>query len=132
MEEESLPLMTQDIRVDLFRVTLSFQDLISWYDKRTQQEDNWLPLHAAALYGVALAAARLAGHRKSCEHELEKNLLFAKVAIQDVVDYMRGQRRDKEKERDLFDEVLTAVDALLLATAKCVGVKIHRLPITSS
>ena len=131
MEEETLPLMTEDIRVDLFRVTLSFQDLISWYDKRTQ-EDNWLPLHTAALYGVALAAARLVGHRKSCEHELEKNLLFAKVAIQDVADYLRGQRRDKEKERDLYDEVLTAVDALLLVVAKCVGVKIYRLPITSS
>ena len=129
--EESLPLMTQDIRVDLFRVTLSFQDLISWYDKRTQ-EDNWLPLHAAALYGVALAAARLVGHSKRCEHELEKNLLFAKVVIQDVADYLKGQRRDKEKERDLFDEVLTATDALLLATAKCVGVKIYRLPITGS
>jgi hypothetical protein len=131
MEEESLPLMSQDIRVDLFRVTLSFQDLISWYDKRTQ-EDNWLPLHAAALYGVALAAARLVGHSKRCEHELEKNLLFAKVVIQDVADYLKGQRRDKEKERDLFDEVLTATDALLLAVAKCVGVKIYRLPITGS
>ena len=131
MEEESLPSMTEDIRVDLFRVTLSFQDLIEYYDKRTQ-EDNWLPLHAASLYGVALAAARLAGHRKSCEHELEKNLLFAKVTIQDVADYLRCQRRDKEKERDLYDEVLTAVDALLLVVAKCVGVKIYRLPITSS
>ena len=131
MEEESLPLMTEDIRVDLFRVTLSFQDLIGYYDER-MQEDNWLPLHAAALYGVALAAARLVGHSKRCEHELEKNLLFAKVAIQDVVDYVRGQRRDEEKERDLYDEVLTAVDALLLVTAKCVGVKIYRLPITSS
>jgi len=129
--EESLPLMTEDIRVDLFRVTLSFQDLIEYYNKRTQ-EDNWLPLHAATLYGVALAAARLVGHSKRCEHELEKNLLFAKVAIQDVVDYVRGQRRDKEKERDLYDEVLTAVDALLLVVAKCVGVKIYRLPITSS
>jgi len=128
--EESLPLMTEDIRVDLFRVTLSFQALIEYYDKRTQ-EDNWLPLHAATLYGVALAAARLVGHSKRCEHELEKNLLFAKVAIQDVVDYVRGQRRDKEKERDLYDEVLTAVDALLLVTAKCVGIKIYRLPITS-
>jgi hypothetical protein len=131
MEEESLPLMTEDIRVDLSRVTLSFQSLIEYYDKRTQ-EDNWLPLHAAALYGVALAAARLVGHSKRCEHELEKNLLFAKVAIQDVVDYVRGQRRDKEKERDLYDEVLTAVDALLLVVAKCVGVKIYRLPITGS
>jgi hypothetical protein len=131
MEEESLPLMTEDIRVDLFRVTLSFQDLIGYYDER-MQEDNWLPLHAAALYGVALAAARLVGHSKRCEHELEKNLLFAKVAIQDVADYVRGQRRDKEKERDLYDEVLTAVDALLLVVAKCVGVKIYRLPITSS
>ena len=131
MEEESLPLMTEDIRVDLSRVTLSFQSLIEYYDKRTQ-EDNWLPLHAATLYGVALAAARLVGHSKRCEHELEKNLLFAKVAIQDVVDYVRGQRRDKEKERDLYDEVLTAVDALLLVVAKCVGVKIYRLPITSS
>jgi hypothetical protein len=129
--EESLPLMTEDIRVDLSRVTLSFQSLIEYYDKRTQ-EDNWLPLHAATLYGVALAAARLVGHSKRCEHELEKNLLFAKVAIQDVVDYLRGQRRDKEKERDLYDEVLTAVDALLLVVAKCVGVKIYRLPITSS
>jgi len=129
--EESLPLMTEDIRVDLSRVTLSFQSLIEYYDKRTQ-EDNWLPLHAATLYGVALAAARLVGHSKRCEHELEKNLLFAKVAIQDVVDYVRGQRRDKEKERDLYDEVLTAVDALLLVVAKCVGVKIYRLPITSS
>ena len=128
--EESLPLMTEDIRVDLSRVTLSFQSLIEYYDKRTQ-EDNWLPLHAATLYGVALAAARLVGHSKRCEHELEKNLLFAKVAIQDVVDYVRGQRRDKEKERDLYDEVLTAVDALLLVTAKCVGIKIYRLPITS-
>jgi hypothetical protein len=129
--EESLPLMTEDIRVDLSRVTLSFQSLIEYYDKRTQ-EDNWLPLHAATLYGVTLAAARLVGHSKRCEHELEKNLLFAKVAIQDVVDYLRGQRRDKEKERDLYDEVLTAVDALLLVVAKCVGVKIYRLPITSS
>jgi len=129
--EESLPLMTEDIRVDLSRVTLSFQSLIEYYDKRTQ-EDNWLPLHAATLYGVALAAARLVGHSKRCEHELEKNLLFAKVAIQDVVDYLRGQRRDKEKERDLYDEVLTAVDALLLVVAKCVGIKIYRLPITSS
>jgi hypothetical protein len=49
-----------------------------------------------------------------------------------VVDYVRGQRRDKEKERDLYDEVLTAVDALLLVVAKCVGVKIYRLPITGS
>ncbi|MFP3320484.1 MAG: hypothetical protein RXO24_07960 [Acidilobus sp.] len=131
MEEESTPFMTQDIREDLFRVTLSYQALIEYFNKRTQ-EDNWLPLHAAALYGVALAAARLAGHSKSCEHELEKNLLFAKVVIQDVVDYLRGQRRDKEKERNLFDEVLTATDALLLTVAKCVGVKIYRLPITSS
>jgi len=131
MEEESLPLMTQDIREDFFRVTLSFQDLIEYYDKRTE-EDNWLPMHAAALYGVAFAAAKLVGHSKRCERELEKNLLFAKVVIQDVVDYMKGQRRDKEKERDLFDEVLTAMDALLLAAAKCVGVKIYRLPITSS
>jgi len=130
MEEESLPLMTQNTRVTFFRVTLSFQDLIGYYDKRTG-EDNWLPLHAAALYGLAFAAARLAGHKKSCEHELEKNLLFAKVVIQDVADYMKGGKRDKEKERGLYDEVLTAVDALLLATAKCVGIKVFRLPITS-
>jgi hypothetical protein len=37
MEEESLPLMTEDIRVDLSRVTLSFQSLIEYYDKRTQR-----------------------------------------------------------------------------------------------
>ncbi len=98
MEEESIPLMTQDIGVDLFRVTLSFQDLIEYYNKRTQ-EDNWLPLHTAALYGVALAAARLAGHRKSCEHELEKNLLFAKVVIQDVADYLQGRKGNPVERR---------------------------------
>ena len=122
--------MVSDIREAFFRVTLSFEDLIDYYNKRTG-ESNWLSLHAAALYGVALTAARLAGYRKSCEHELEKNLLFAKVVIQDVADYMKGGRRDKEKERGLYDEVLTAMDALLLAAAKCLGIKIYRLPITS-
>jgi len=130
MEEESLPLMTQDIQETFFRVTLSFESLIDYYDKR-MKENNWLAMHAAALYGVALTAARLVGHRKSCEHELEKNLLFAKVVIQDVADYLKGERRDKEKEERLMDEVLTAMDALLLAAAKCLGVKIFRLPITS-
>jgi hypothetical protein len=71
MEEESLPLMTEDIRVDLSRVTLSFQSLIEYYDKRTQ-EDNWLPLHAAALYGVALAAARLVGHSRGVSMSLRR------------------------------------------------------------
>jgi hypothetical protein len=131
MEEESLPSMTQDTREMFFRVTLSYQALVDYYDKRTG-DNNWLPLHVAALYGVAFAAAKLVGHSKSCERALEKNLMFAKVVIQDVVDYMRDGKRDKEKETRLFDEVLTAMDALLLAVAKCVGIKIYRLPITSS
>jgi len=131
MEEESLPSMVSDVRVAFFRVTLSFQDLVDYYDK-VLRENNWLSFHAAELYGVAFMAARLAGHKKSCEHELEKNLLFAKVVIQDVADYMKGGKRDKEKEGRLMDEVLTAVDALLLAAAKCLGVRVFRLPITSS
>ena len=123
---------SSDLRRSLMEVNLANYELVMYLDKRLAADNGSLLTHAAALYGAARMAYFLLGSVPKCRQKVEKVLTVAKIEIKDVANYLNNGSTDKDKERELNEE-LTNVEGLIYeAVAHCLGLRLsYESPITS-
>jgi len=123
---------SSDLRRSLMEVNLANYELVRYLDKRLATDNGSLLTHAAALYGATRMAYFLLGSVPKCRQKIEKALTVAKIEIKDVSNYLNSDSTDKDKERELNEE-LTSVEGLIYeAVARCLGLQLfYESPITS-